>query len=140
MNGEIITSIDIKVYQEVIFPDGGRIILANPAFGWLDKKLDASNHNVFRLNTDNQVVWQVRREESGCVDWESRHRHAKAKDPTCEGYFDPFWGMSMGDELGKYDPSNRYRPGCEIYLQTRWWAYHLDPETGIATCTGDQIK
>ncbi len=140
MNGEIITSVDIKVYQEVCLPDGGRIILANPAFGWLDKNLDASNHNVFRLDVNNQVVWQVRRVEDGYVNWESRHKHAKEEDPSCEGYFDPFWGMSMGDEQGKYDPGDIYRPGCRIYLQTRWWAYSLDPETGIATCTGDQVK
>lgn len=140
MNGEIITSVDIKVYQEVCLPDGGRIILANPAFGWLDKNLDASNHNVFRLDVNNQVVWQVRRVEDGYVNWESRHKHAKEEDPSCEGYFDPFWGMGLYDENGQHDESNIYRLGCEIHMHTRWWAYSLDPETGIATCTGDQVK
>lgn len=129
-------------FQAIQLPDGHRVIRLQNVYGSGDvwPSLAVANHNVFRLDADNQVVWQVRRVEDGYVDWESRHRHAKAKDPSCEGYFDPFWGMSMGDEHGKYGPSNRYRPGCEIYLQTQWWAYHLDPETGITTCTGVKIK
>lgn len=140
MKGEVLTHLGILIWHEIGMPDGGRIIDAWPLDQEHWPSLTLANHNVFRLNADNQVVWQVRREEDGCVDWEVRHRHAKAEDPSCEGYFDPFWGMSMGDEQGKYDPSDIYRPGCRIYLQTRWWAYSLDPETGIATCTGDQIK
>lgn len=140
MKGEIVRHLGFKIWHEVVMPDGGRIVDAWPLDETNWPSLELANHNVFRLDADRQVVWQVRRVEDGYVDWESRHRHAKAKDPSCEGYFDPFWGMSMGDEHGKYDPSNRYRPGCEIYLQTQWWSYHLDPETGIATCTGVQIK
>ena len=130
-------------FQAIKLPDGHQIIRLQNVYGSGDvwPSLTLANHNVFRLNADNQVVWQVRRVENPThASWEELHVMAKAKDPSCEGYFDPFWGMSMGDEQGKYDPGDIYRPGCRIYLQTRWWAYSLDPETGIATCTGDQVK
>jgi hypothetical protein len=141
MNGEIIKSVQIKVYSDIWLREGGRVVLANPAYGWIDKDLGGANHNVFRLNARNEVVWQVRRVEDGYVNWEARNRHAKEDDPSAEGYLDPFWTLGL-DETAALDPQPQgiYRPGCAIYLTTRWWAYKLDPETGIATCTGEQIK
>ena len=159
MMGEIISAINIKIYQDISMPDGGRIILGNPGYGWLDVDLNASNHNVFRLDAHNQVIWQVTREETGYVNWESRHRHAKEDDPTCEGYSDPF--TDMGNKFFKRraipeKPSSysrlecnptvekivfdTYAPGLLLGLRTRRWAYDLDPETGVATCTGEQLK
>lgn len=140
MKGDLVGDFGLVVYQEIHLGSSHRVVLTEPEIKhW--PSLELANHNVFRLNADNQVVWQVRRVENPThASWEELHAMAKAKDPSCEGYFDPFFGMSMGDEQGKYDPSDICRPGCRIYLQTRWWAYSLDPETGIATCTGDQIK
>ena len=159
MMGEIISAINIKIYQDISMPDGGRIILGNPGYGWLDVDLNASNHNVFRLDAHNQVIWQVTREETGYVNWESRHRHAKEDDPNCEGYYDPF--TDMGNKFFKRraipeKPSSysrlecnptvekivfdTYAPGLLLGLRTHWWAYDLDPETGVATCTGEQLK
>ena len=159
MNGEIISEIDVKIYQDIAMLDGGRIILGNPGYGWLDVDLNASNHNVFRLDAHNQVIWQVQREETGYVNWEARHRHAKEDDPNCEGYFDPF--TDMGNKFFEryaipMKPSSysrlecnptvgkkyfdTYVPGSLLGLHTHRWAYDLDPETGIATCTGEQLK
>lgn len=36
-------------------------------------------------------------------------------------------------------PVTRGWPVPFVYLLTRWWIHVLDPETGIATCTGDQV-
>ena len=38
------------------------------------------------------------------------------------------------------EPKGVWRSGCVIYLLTQRWSYVLDPETGVATCTGDQLK
>ena len=40
----------------------------------------------------------------------------------------------------EYEYFDTYIPGCLLGLSTRWWGYDLDPETGIATCTGEQQK
>ena len=160
MNGEIISEIDVKIYQDIAMPDGGRIILGNPGYGWLDVDLNASNHNVFRLDAHNQVIWQVQRVETiGQMNWEVANRQAKEADPNCEGYFDPF--TDMGNKFFEryaipIKPSSysrlecnptvgkkyfgTYVPGSLLGLHTHRWAYDLDPETGIATCTGEQLK
>lgn len=152
MRGESFPALNIKIYQEIPMPDGSRIVLADPIEQrWHDLYL--ANHDVFRIDRNGQVVWQVRREESKFVNWESRNRHAKEADPNCEGYLDPFTGMGRKYFERKrnlapkpFHPStervafDEYAPGRLLWLMTQWWAYDLDPETGIATCTGEQIK
>ena len=160
MNGEIISEIDVKIYQDIAMPDGGRIILGNPGYGWLDVDLNASNHNVFRLDAHNQVIWQVQRVETiGQMNWEVANRQAKEADPNCEGYYDPFTHMGtafferrpLPDRPSSYsrlecNPKfeeigfDNYAPGRLLWLTTRSWFYDLDPATGIATCTGEQFK
>lgn len=141
-------------FQKVQMPDGGKIIML---YRWDDADaelpLHTTNHNVFRLDPDGKIVWQVQRSERKFVNWESRNQHAKEDDPECEGYSDPFF--NMGDrfftrkklpERGPFHPkfekvySDTYIPGNLLWLSTSWWAYDLDPETGIATCTGEQVK
>ncbi len=81
--------------------------------------------------------------------WDQLHAFAIAKHMegfldgsyTSMGYLDPFTSMGL-DERAAIDPEPKgvWRAGCVVYLLTRWWSYVLDPETGIATCTGDQVK
>ncbi|MDP2066527.1 MAG: hypothetical protein U1E02_09100 [Hydrogenophaga sp.] len=141
MKGEIIHGQRAVIYQEIPLPNGDRIVFADPE-GDQWASLDLANHNVFRLDADNQVVWQVRRVETlGQLNWEVANRQAKEADPASEGYYDPFWNMGMKEsEAASAEPRGQYRPGCIIYLTTRWWSYRLDADTGIATCTGDQVK
>jgi len=130
-------------YQSLATEDEGLIIRLENVYGsgdvWPD--LHTANHNVFRLDASGKVIWQVRRDDKGHMNWDYLNAEAKADDPTTEGYFDPFWSLGM-DERGALDvqPVGVFRPGCKVYLTTRWWAYELDVETGIATCTGEQIK
>ena len=158
MKWEIIETLNLQVAHEIAMPDGGRIIRAAIWTG-ATKNLHTANHNVFRLDAHNQVIWQVTREETGYVNWESRHRHAKEDDPNCEGYYDPF--TDMGNKFFKRraipeKPSSysrlecnptvekivfdTYAPGLLLGLRTHWWAYDLDPDTGVATCSGEQLK
>ncbi|QHE87463.1 hypothetical protein [Hydrogenophaga sp. BPS33] len=115
---------------------------------WSD--IELANHNVFRLNAKNEVVWQVRRVENpGSPSWPDKHAMARQWHQqglidgayTEDGYLDPFTRLAM-DERAATDaePQGIWRPGCVVYLLTRWWSYVLDPQTGIATCTGDQMK
>lgn len=140
MKWEILLKLGMQVSDEITLYGGGRIVRVNLGYGG-PKELRFSNHNIFRLDASDQIVWQVQREENGCVDWESRNRHAKEENPTSEGYFDPFWSLGV-DEGGALSPEPKgvYRQGCAIYVTTRWWVYRLDPETGVASCTGDQVK
>jgi len=146
MTADIIIANGLKTSVEILLSDQGRIVTAWPNTtggtfrdGWPD--LHTANHNVFRLDASGKVIWQVRRDDKGHMNWDYLNAEAKADDPTTEGYFDPFWSLGM-DERGALDvqPVGVFRPGCKVYLTTRWWAYELDVETGIATCTGEQIK
>lgn len=50
--------------------------------------------------------------------------------------------MQLGDGKGKgaFAPDNIWRPGYRIHQLTRWTSYLLNPDTGVATSTGDQLK
>ena len=158
MIGEIIDHLGIQIYHEIGMPDGSVIVHADPKEDhW--RSVELANHNVFRLDAHNQVIWQVTREETGYVNWESRHRHAKENDPNCEGYYDPFTHLGtafferhpLPEKPSSYsrlecNPTfeeigfDTYAPGRLLWLTTRSWVYDIDTATGIATCTGEQFK
>jgi len=133
-----------RMFHAVSLPDRGRII---QLYRWdesdRDLPLATANHNVFRLDAAGKVVWQVRRDDKGHMNWDYLNREARAEDPGCEGYFDPFNQLYLLDcsapEAAEGE-SCFWQPGCRVYLNTRWWAYLLDIDTGIATCTGEQLK
>jgi len=141
--------LNIEVGDAIALPLGDRLVRA-ATWTRATKELELANHNVFRLNAKNEVIWQVRRVElPSTTSWEVMHerarkRHAEGSPDgayTEQGYLDPFTSLGM-DEHGavETEPEGVWRPGCVVYLLTRWWSYVLDPETGVATCTGDQVK
>ncbi len=143
-----------RMFDQIRMPDGGRIVCL---YRWNDDDpdlpLQTENHNIFRLDSKNKIIWQLTRVEDGYVNWESRNRHAKEDDPNCEGYLDPF--LSMGTQFfeqhplpdkGPFHPKfeillfGEYKPGRLLGASTNRWGYDIDPETGVATCTGEQQK
>lgn len=154
MIGEITQKSDLKIYTEASMPDGGRIIIANPAYGWIDRNVNESNRNVFRIDPFGNIVWQVRRDEKGFINWDARNRNTTITNPTfTDGYRDPF--VSMGTQFFSrhltndnrpyypkfsYELFDVYAPGRLLGLNTFEFEYDLDPETGIATCTGIPVK
>jgi len=81
--------------------------------------------------------------------WDQLHARVKAKhaevapDGACTpmGYLDSFTSLGMEDSGAiEAQPQCVWGHGCVVYLLTRSWSYVLDPETGVATCTGDQVK
>jgi len=142
MKGEALEALRVQIYREILLYPDARIVLVEPSCDeW--PSLTLANHNVFRLDAEGQVVWQVRREDMGHMNWDYLNKEAKAEDPDIEGYFDPFNRLYMLDcptmQTGEAR-SRVWQPGCKVYLNTRWWAYLLDIDTGIATCTGEQVK
>ncbi len=142
------------LFDSVSMPDGDRVITL---YKWDDDDPELSlhdmNHNVFRLNKNNEIVWQVRRDERGYVNWESCHKHAKLEYPNSEGCKDPFYGMSEKFFEEREQPNKKilapaveevwfdtYALGRMLWLSTGWYGYHLDPETGVAVCTGQQVR
>ena len=160
MKGEILADLNFLIWHEIAMPDGGRIVDAWPIDQEHWPSLELANHNVFRLDAHNQVIWQVQRVETiGQRNWEVANRQAKEADPNCEGYYDPFTHMGtafferrpLPDKPSSYsrlecNPKfeeigfDTYAPGRLLWLTTRSWVYDLDPATGIATCTGEQFK
>ncbi len=53
-----------RMFDEIKMPDGGRIIRL---YLWDDNDpelpLEIENHNIFRLDSNNEIVWQVKRVE-----------------------------------------------------------------------------
>ncbi len=143
-----------RMLDQIGMPDGGRIIrLRHWDKNDPDLPLHTENHNIFRLDSENKILWQITRVEDRYVNWEARNKHAKEDDPSCEGYLDPF--LSMGSQFferrplpykGPYHPTfeivlfDEYKPGRLLGARTNWWGYDIDPETGVATCNGRQQK
>ena len=149
MNAEVIESLNIQVGDQIALLAGERLVRA-ATWTLATKDLETANHNVFRLNANNEMVWQVRRVENTTrMPWDQLHARAKQKHAegspdgcyTAMGYLDPFTSMGLDENAAiEVEPRGVWRAGCVVYLLTRWWSYVLDPATGIATCTGDQVK
>lgn len=156
MTREILAFCDLKVCDAVNILGGDRVVhlspYSTPEFptgkDWPD--IELANHNVFRLNAKNEVVWQIRRVElPDTTPWEIMHERARRWHAngspdgahTTMGFLDPFTSMKLNEsKASEAEPKGVWRPGCTVYLLTRWWGYLLDPQTGTATCTGDQVK
>jgi len=131
--------------KRLLLPSGDRIIVT---FSWdgtePKRSLDDANYNVYRLNPEGEVVWQVRRDDSVLPPdiWETRHRIARSHG--LDGYRVPFLGFVLEYPDGSRKRSDPYgdgkdilvwEPGCIIWLLGYGNEYILDPETGIAKNT-----
>ncbi|NIM44015.1 MAG: hypothetical protein GTN84_22515 [Hydrogenophaga sp.] len=85
------------------------------------------------MSANNEVVWQVRRVElPDSPSWTEKHAMAKQWKRQGlidgahidQGFLDPFTSMNLDERLA-HDPEPKgvWRPGCVVYLLTRWWDY-----------------
>lgn len=149
MRGEILVNLNLQISHEIGISPGHRIVSVHPVRPrW--ESIELANHNVFRLNALNEVIWQVRRVENPTqMPWDELHERAKAKhalgdsdgSSTSMGYLDPFTSLGL-DERHTIEPGPEgvWQPGSVIHLLTRRWTYVLDPVAGLAVCTGEQAK
>jgi len=128
--------------KQLKMPDGGRIVCYYYQNNCGMVSLHDENHNVFRLDAQGQVMWQVQRDDSNHPPdwWEGLHRHAR--EAGYDGAREPFTYVLLKYDDGTNnvspqtgDPPNvaTWTPDCTIWLQgSAYQQYILDPETGIA--------
>ncbi len=153
MIGDKIPELSIEIYREMPMPDGGSIVLADP-IGEKWESIDLQNHNVFRLDKDKKLIWRISRNENGYINWEARNKNPTLFNPFfSDGYQDRF--VNFGRKFlvrhqienprpfhpkFTYEVFDSYALGRILWLSTCKYEYELDPETGIATCTGMPMK
>jgi hypothetical protein len=128
--------------RQLRLPCGHRIICTFAKDGSEPREsIYESNHNVYRLSPTDEIVWQVRRDDSIRPPdwWETLHR--LAREQGLDGKRKPFMYMVLEYPDGKRKTSDGHgdgtdialwEPGCTIHLYGSGNDYILDPETGIA--------
>ena len=128
--------------RRVLLPNGEQIVCCFCKTGSEPSlSLNDANHNVFRLDKDGKIIWQVRRDDSNHPPdwWEGLHRHARergedgAREPFMEFMLEYPDGSSNKNSLEILPDVAQWTPGCIIWLRgSAYQKYILDPETGIA--------
>ena len=102
----------------------------------------ARNHNVFRIDKNLNIIWQVTRIDHPRTNWELKHEDARKLGlPGCIEPFIRFYlvypdGTRNKDTpLGILDDVADWKPGCNVELAnlgfgTQWFS--LDIDTGVA--------
>jgi hypothetical protein len=110
--------------------------------GCVAESIYDTNHNIFRVNSRNEVIWQVRRDDSIMPpDWWDI-MHAIARKNGHDGERAPFTYFTLeypdgtnnrADQSGSPPDEAIWTPGCTIWLSgSEYRDYLLDPDTGIA--------
>ncbi len=117
-----------RVFQFVGLPDGGYIVLGD----FLDGSIEPNNHNIFRLDKDGKVIWQVVRDEQGKLIWEEVFKQARNYNEPGRARY-PFGELCLEDESGRRFQDEAWRPGLKlISLGSGSHTYEIDVETGVA--------
>jgi len=129
--------------KRLLLPSGDKIVCTVSWDGTEPpENIYDSNHNVFRLNAQGEVVWQVRRDDSIHPPdwWDNLHAHEKARGYDGARY--PFTYITLKYQDGSTNISPQtgsppdeaiWTPDCTIWLTgSAYQEYILDPETGIA--------
>lgn len=131
-----------RVFHKVIMPDSSRIIVL---YRWdsNDKSLSLynENHNVFKLDKDDNIIWQVQRDDSNMNPdwWENMHQLARAdgydgkRAPFRDFMLEYEDGSNNRNEIEALPDEAIWVLGCKIWLiGSMGRRYLLDPVTGIA--------
>ena len=134
VRGKYLVSLDMHNrlnYPQVIFLQNGHsIIIADALFDGTTLSKHDINHNIFRLDVSNNVVWQVQRDEQGCYFPDSNDR-----DP-----FGELWLEKIAPKQYRWlepPPLKRFRSsvwieGHKLIALTSGYPYEINIETGIA--------
>lgn len=129
-----------EVWRNLRMPDGGIIfVLSLPRPPKDFEAVQLINHNVFRVDKDGKVMWQITRVDYPDANWELMHQHARERgEPGC---IEPFIAFVLRFPDGtRYPPHDEvdvidWVPGCQVDLVnlgigTQW--FRLDVDTGVA--------
>lgn len=127
-----------EVFRILRMPDGNDVVIIS-AFNELD--VGKRNRNVFRVDRNGKVIWQITRIDYPDINWELKHRIAREEgQPGC---IEPFMYFrlqyldgSSSDVIGQMPLDViDWVPGCKVELAnlgfgSQWFS--LDVDTGVA--------
>jgi hypothetical protein len=129
-------------WKTLLLPKQEKIVVA---FGYEETgekaplSLYDSNHNIFRLDSQGKIIWQVRRDEKGKLKLEEWNERAARGEE--EEWREPFMTLSIvyPDGHHNHDPTTGEPPdiaewyqGCKVIVSSfSGQAYELDVDQGI---------
>ncbi len=119
-------------HRQLDMPDGGRIVCFYYRNECGKVSLHDINHNIFRLNAQGEVVWQVRREEKDELTLEQVNKNWQA---IGQGEWrEPFMGFGLVHSDGRTESGDSlvWQPGCVVkVVSSIGHDYELDVEQGL---------
>jgi len=131
-----------KEWRITPLPDGSRVIVVARYADESRLSLYDSNHNIIRIDTDGNLLWQVSREERGRYDWQCQYRAAITAG--IDGPRNSFDAIEEGLWLSRDQPygGEALVPGLKLiafgyvnsmpYNVPYGMYYELDIDTGLA--------
>lgn len=131
-----------RIWKRVHLLRGDQLVLASVYQDGSRMSLHDENHNVYRLNAQGDIVWQVQRDDSNHPPgwWDELHRQARAEG--LDGAREPFMRIWVEDVDGTFQKDldgrvpalvQHWTPRCTLHLDgSAYQHYILDPDTGIA--------
>lgn len=131
--------------QAIEMPDGGKIV--RPDWGlqppWSKQTALAFwNHNLFRLDRDANVIWQVTRDEGERPEWTRMREKAEAENSADPSMHSPFINLflRLADATTNRDPLTGRGPSSAFWVEGATvicrtldsMVYELDVGTGVA--------
>jgi hypothetical protein len=115
---------------EISLPDGGKIICFYFINHGQDVTLYDENHNIFRLDKEGNVMWQIQREENGKFIWEVAHQQAREKG--LDGERRPFGSLRLFNAQDEWLQSvDAWHPGLKL-ITICHGIYEIDIDKGVA--------
>lgn len=119
-----------SISKQIFLPNEEKIALI---WGYLHGlPLHDANHNIFRLNAQGEVVWQVRREEKDELTLEQVNKNWQA---IGQGEWrEPFMGFGLVHSDGRTESGDSlvWQPGCVVkVVSSIGHDYELDVEQGL---------
>ena len=155
VHGKYRVSVDahnrLGIVQEILLEGGSIVFLASGLSSGEEMSLYDANHNIFRLDKDNNVVWQVKRDDRGRINWDYLMKEVakgdKGDPEIIRRARKPFTYLSPTFvRMGRFNDSNDieippllendespiWQPGFVIIASAGGEHYELDVETGQA--------
>lgn len=138
------------IFKATYLPSGEQIcLLSNP----LDATIFVKNHNLYRLDKNGDVVWQVQRNEKPGWAWFTKCRQeaeqSNINDPAGIGAcgFMSLWlkypDGSTNMQMGAAPKTATWVKGCRVFahaFNAISIDYEIDIETGVATSVLEQMQ
>jgi hypothetical protein len=121
-------------WKTLLLPNNEKIVIS---FGYEENEamsLYDSNHNIFRLDAQGEVVWQVQRDEQGKLNWDALHEHGRSRGE--DGWREPFMSFGLVHADGRVESGDmlEWKPGCVVNVSSiSGQDYQLDVDKGIIT-------